>query len=180
MTTLEMEINLMRYLDFKRNIIVTNITPISQLVGFETDILSLSQSGYATALEIKVSKADLKADLKKYHIISLDYQRKLTLKNLYKNIKYFYYAVPQELEDEALRQIPDFTGLYVVKTRQHPQIEGIEITEIYEVKKPQQINPVKWNDKMKSQLTRLGCMRIFSLKKQCKSQLTEIARLRQI
>lgn len=175
MTTLELEIELMRYLDHRRNLIVTELSDFSGLTYFETDMLSLTKSGYATAIELKVTKADLKNDLKKKHIHRLQtIRREETLKHLYKNIKYFYYTVPEQLAEEALQQIPEIAGLYVASKRPHPWYPEHSITEIKEVKKPTIINPVKWTDKMRMDLARLGAMRIYTLKKRLYNTSTEV------
>ena len=65
MKTLEMEIALMRKFDVRRNIIVPNICWGMNL--HECDLLSITKKGYATEIEIKVSKPDLRADRDKTH-----------------------------------------------------------------------------------------------------------------
>src|SRR5699024_7195503 len=84
-------------------------------LGFELDILSVTKSGYATGVEIKVSKSDLKRDLKKRHwelynnsrLENVEMYRKL----YFGKLKYFYYAVPPELIEDAENQIPDWCGI---------------------------------------------------------------------
>ena len=64
-TTLEMEIAVMRWLGIRQNLVVPNVS--WGLLNYEADVVSLTPSGYATEVEIKVSKADLLADFKKGH-----------------------------------------------------------------------------------------------------------------
>lgn len=123
MKTIEAEIALMREFKFQQNIVIPNVTVMSGLVGFEADILSLTKAGYATAVEIKVSKADLKNDLKKRHIKNVMGVKPVkgessswyykSMEDYYGNLKHFYYAVPKKLKDDALNQIPSFAGLFV-------------------------------------------------------------------
>jgi len=163
-STLEMEARLMYYLDINANLVVPNITSMSGLVMFEADMLSLSKSGYATAVEIKVSKADLKKDLKKQHITHIN-RMQYGLSFYYKNLKYFYYAVPEYLEEEALKQIPDFCGLLVLR-----EVEVGHWSATYKTKQIELVREAgilfktRWDDKMRYNLARLGTMRIMSLK----------------
>lgn len=158
-TTLEMEIELMNHFDFRRNVIVPNVSDWSGLLRFEADILSLTKSGFATVTEIKISKSDLKADLKKRHIQLID--DKLFF---FEKIKYFYYAVPKFLEEDALNQIPEFSGLLVLDHRETFVGSKIFVKFFKEIRKPKTINRYKWSDKERNKLMRLGCMRIKTLK----------------
>lgn len=169
MTTLEMEIELMKHFDIRRNIIVPNVTDMSGLVGFETDLLVLSKSGYATAIEIKVSKSDLKNDLKKNHIQRIsngwisEYNGQTAKERYFKNIKWFYYAVPEYLQEEALKQIPDFCGLLVAREYKHSGIN--KVTFLNPNNRPAQIiYNKKWSLEMQLKLARLGTMRILKYK----------------
>ena len=157
MTTLEMEIALMEHLDVRRNIIVPNVSDWSTILRFEADLLVLTNAGYATCIEIKVSKSDLKNDLKKNHIKALPSKKQF----FFGKFKYFYYAVPPELEQEALAQIPDFAGLYVVgkDARRKGRFS------VRTARKPKHLFTNKWSDKERLQLLRLGAMRILTLKK---------------
>lgn len=62
-TTLDMEIVLMEYFGVNRNIIVPNVSWGLNL--HECDLLIFSKSGYATEVEIKISKQDLLKDKNK-------------------------------------------------------------------------------------------------------------------
>lgn len=146
MTTLEMEVALMKHFDVRRNLIVPNVSfgMRSKEYGslHECDLLVLSKSNYATEIEIKVSKSDLLKDFEKGH--GHDH-------NLIKNL---YYAVPSHLQEIALEVIPKRSGLLVVDDR------------VKQVKSPiSRSNCIKWSDKDRLNLMRLGCMRIFTLKK---------------
>lgn len=155
MKTIEMEIALMAWFDYRRNIIVNNISGgYSDGVYFETDIFVLTPRGYATAVEIKVSLADLRKDLKKSHIRTLS-DKPVQQNSYWRNIKTFYYAVPEKLQEAALAQIPDFAGLLVVRKSDY----GWDSVNV--VRAPKLINNVKWTDKMMLRIARLGTIRIF-------------------
>jgi len=159
---IDIEIHIMRTFDIRRNIIVPNVTDISGLLAFEADMIVLSQNGYATGFEIKFSKGDLKADLKKKHIKRLNEFRlgaKTSLEFYFQKFKYFNYAVPIHLQDEALKQIPDFCGLWVLDKQPYPAIP--KFTEVREAKK---LFDYKWSIEQQLSLARLGTMRILSLK----------------
>ena len=64
-TTPEMECRLADYFGYRKNLIVPNV--YWGLDMHECDLLVLSQAGYATEIEIKISIADLRADAKKVH-----------------------------------------------------------------------------------------------------------------
>lgn len=169
MKTLQMELALMLYFDFRRNIIVTNVSDISQLVRTEADLLIVTKAGYATSIEIKVSKSDLIADKKKHymkHIYNMhreDHPQFGILNDHYlnvyfKGIKEKYYAVPEELKDFALENIPDWCGLLTVSEKNNG------ILSVKYARFAKKLFPEKWDDKKLFHLMHLGCMRIFTLK----------------
>lgn len=151
MKTIEIEYELLKYFDFRKNIIVTNVTPLSSLVAFEVDMLILSKSRYATGVEIKITKQDLRNDLKKKHIAT--FNKPQARKHYFKKLKYFYYAVPKELEKEAIKQIPKAFGLIIID-------EKITI-----VQKPSLLSNTKWDERSVLKLYRIGMMRIYRLTK---------------
>jgi hypothetical protein len=135
------------------------------LVPFETDILILTHSGYATGFEIKVSKSDLLADLKKKQYARFNdnpYKQELYYA---KTFKYFYYAVPKDLEESALSIIPEFVGLYVYEVFEH------KIPTFKCVKEAKKLKTVSWSEIKINEVKRLGCMRIGSLKSSLSQQM---------
>jgi len=162
MKTLELEISLIKYLNPRQNIIVNNVSNWSGLLNFEADILQLTNSGYANAYELKVSKQDLKNDLKKKHIKNINntvgfFNYKSGFDFYYSNLKTFSYVVPSFLVNEALNQIPSFCGLYEAISYEGKIYINIK-------KQPKILNKVKWDEKQKLKLAHLGCMRIAGLK----------------
>ena len=149
--TIDIEIAIMRHFDFRKNLIVTNITR-----KFEADVVVLTPSGYAHGFEIKVSLSDLKADFKKPH-----HDEKLR-HIYYQHFKHFSYAVPVELKDKAISLIPDFCGLYVFEKREN--IYDFSFTSCKEVRRPKKLYDYKWSEKDRLWMARLGAIRVYFLK----------------
>lgn len=154
LTALELEIAVMQKLGVRQNIIVPNVS--WGIAGLhECDILSLSPSGYATEIEIKVSKSDLLMDRHKMH------------GHIHNHIKYLFFAVPLHLQAVALENIPDRAGLVVVEKKLVHGIHGRNFRYQTNTVKPPVPNKNcwKWTEKERFQLTRLGTMRILRLNK---------------
>ena len=168
---IDLEIHIMRHFDIRQNLIVPNVTDVSMLVGFETDMLVLTKSGYATGFEIKVTKGDLKADLKKKHIKRLDQflNGQPGLERYFGRFKYFNYAVPVHLKDVALDQIPDFCGLWVLDVPGYPALP-----KFYQVREAKKLFDYRWSEKQQYELARLGTMRILAMKEGIKNLSNEL------
>lgn len=142
-----MEIALMKEFKFNQNYIVPNVHFGVYMLGkemHECDLLVVTKSGYATEIEIKVSKADLKKDFTKKH--SHDHPA----------IGRLFYAVPEELKEIALELIPDNAGLITVDDEYYCSYVK---DAVYKEKRH------KWNKDEIFNVLRLGTMRIFNLKK---------------
>lgn len=156
MKTIEIEIAVMEYLNIRQNLIVPNISwGIANL--HECDLLSLSQSNYATEVEIKVSKHDLLKDREKKH------------GHKHNHIAQLFFAVPKNLKEIALQVIPERAGLLIVtKYKYKTHFEEIykwdnKVSFVRQCERNK--NAVKWSDKERNDLARLGTMRILGLKK---------------
>jgi hypothetical protein len=77
-----------------------------QVVGYECDLLALTEAGYAHEVEIKVSLADVKADLKKDH------------GHLSDRVKCFWFALPADLVARAEAFVPVRAGIVAVGGRE--------------------------------------------------------------
>ena len=151
MTTLEMEIALMGYLDVRQNIVVPN--PSWGIPGLhECDLLKISALGYAVEIEIKISKADLLKDKLKWH----GHNNYL--------IADLYFAVPEKLKEIALKEIPERAGLFIV-CKKYNNYYKRWITYVDKIRKPRRRKPaIKWPLDLQLKLAKLGCMRILGLK----------------
>ena len=161
-TCVDIEIAIMKEFNFRQNLIVPNISNMMGILPFETDMLVLTNSGYAHGFEIKISKADFKADFKKPQHCKIEtmHNGKTGLERYYGKFKYFYYAVPEQLKEYALTIIPDFCGLWVLNKPEYPLMR-----RFYQAKAPKKLFNRKWSEKERYEIARLGAMRIYALKK---------------
>lgn len=163
---LEIEEAVARMYGFRQNIIVPNISWGANL--HECDLIIINKSGFATEVEIKISKADLKKDFTKGH------------NHINEKIKHLYYAIPVSLVEFAETIIPVHAGIISCdKLISRPDREyEIINNEIVETLTPG--SPVvfarfhrhaqaakqyrKMTDEEINNISRLGCMRIWGLK----------------
>jgi len=149
MKTLEMEVALMKYIGVRDKLVVPNVSwgmsPGNGRSLHECDLLVLSESNYATEIEIKVSKDDLKNDFKKRH------------QHKHRYIKYLYYAVPVNMLELALELIHPTAGLYIVKGAYKLGVQLVREAQA-------SLQTKKWSDEDRYKLARLGALRILSLK----------------
>jgi hypothetical protein len=114
----------------------------------ECDLLIIRKSGYAVEVEIKVSRWDLRKDLKKKH----GHQSG--------RIREFYYAVPEKLYEYAVEIVPQDAGII--------EVSGLGETDLryaFIRRRPKiRTQSRKLSNDEISQAARLGCMRIWALK----------------
>ena len=155
----EIELAVATHFDSRQNLIVPNVA--NGMGIHECDVLILTQTGYATEVEIKISAGDLKADAKKSHAHDSDM------------IKILYFAIPESLRDYA-SHIPARAGIIIVKRVKNRWYDGwtgkimedgerdrCEIIRAPHVNKAAK----KWTPKDRYMLMRLSTMRIWSLKR---------------
>ena len=153
--SLDIEIAIADYYGIRQYTVIPNIS--WGLGVHECDLLIMSKSGYCTEVEIKVSKADLIKDNEKEHGHKSD------------KIQALFFAVPLELKDIALQHIPKHAGLFTIEYRPNNKVKKYIVNCV----KPTTINKVarKLTDVEKLQFYRLGCMRIWGLKKKLVKEL---------
>jgi hypothetical protein len=134
---------------WSRYAVVPNVS-YGLLIRGEADLICASKAGIFHEVEIKVSRSDLKADQKKRYAHEDP------------RVAYTWFAVPQELESDALELLPERYGLVVVhEDCQHPDTAPLR-TKI--VRMPQK-NPKytrKPTDADMIKLLRLGVMRMWT------------------
>ena len=144
MKTIDMEIALSNYFNRRFNLIVPNVS--WGMFNHECDLIIMTPAGYASEVEIKISKADLVRDKFKRH------------NHESHKIKYLYFAVPEFLKDVVEEHIPQRSGILIVKKTN-------TWVGVRQIKKPTCIsNPYKFTDRDRYQLARLGALRIWTLK----------------
>ncbi len=150
MKTIDMEDAVFRKFSVRKNVIVPNVYWGLDLMHECDMFICNMQSRYCTEVEIKISKSDILADKKKKH--SHDDVR----------IARLFFAVPDYLEEYALRHIPERAGLLVVNSRSESRGYGT----VSQARGPKRRkDAVKLSDKDYRKLLELGCMRLHSLTK---------------
>ena len=143
-TTSEIEQALVhsRLFNFRRNLVVPNA---SWGIGLhECDLLVLSNAGYATEIEIKVSRADLARDASKRHQHHDRGNR----------IKYLYFAMPAAMA-KHIDLVPKRAGVIIISTKGRVTV----------IQKPEQdVTAKPFSDSDHYKLARLGALRIWNLK----------------
>lgn len=145
-TTLEMEVALMKHFKFTQNVVVPNISFGMGL--HECDLLVVRKSMWMIEIEIKISKQDFLNDLKKKH----------GHKDRKNRIKELYYAIPDYIYDDVKSLLPKNAGLIVCSKKRNKIFCGVVV-------KPKKIkNSRKLTQKEYIKLLELGCMKIFAVK----------------
>ena len=140
-TALDIELACYDHFDYRRNVIVPNVF---WGLGFrhEIDVLVLRPSGYGVEIEIKVSKSDLKRDLKKRGGHGGAFIREV------------YFAVPTDLAETAIEIIKPEYGVLAYNG------------DLQIIRKPKSMSCRKCSDSERAKLLHLGVMRVVRLKQQ--------------
>jgi hypothetical protein len=137
---IDIEIALSKHFNPRQNLIVPNVS--WGMFNHECDVVVLTKAGYATEIEIKVTKRDLIKDGQKWHGHNDE------------KLKFLYFAIPDYLES-CVDYIPERAGIFFVS----------QSLRCREVRKPvQRKNPYKFSDHERYKLARLGALRIWTLK----------------
>lgn len=100
--------------------------PRVHLFPWESDLLVVTEAGYATEVEVKVSYADWAGDAKKdkwepsvhtYRHNGAYGKHDIHEVRGWKYIKKFYYAVPQSIADKVPKNLPEYAGILAVRPK---------------------------------------------------------------
>jgi hypothetical protein len=141
----DIELAIANYFGYRTNTIVPNVF-WGMGLNHEADILMLSKAGYVTEIEIKISKADILKDKKKRHQHQSDI------------VKAFFFAVPEQLTEYALANIPEEAGLLIVKDTG----TKLRVEKKRDPKPRPRSRP--FTESQRFQLARLGLMRYWSVR----------------
>jgi len=160
-TSSDIEIALSHHLDWFQNVMVCNVHGCVEGISHECDLLVLRRSGWAIEVEIKVSKADIRADLKKKHAHESDFLKEL------------WFAVPGELaENPHIPERAGIIGVYECKRFGKPG-HGCKV-----VRKAQRNKDArKFSNKQTAQLRRACYYRMWHMKHQVHDLNREYKRL---
>jgi hypothetical protein len=139
-TTTEIELALAKYFDYRVNLIVPNIC--WGMGMHECDLFILTKAGCIYEVEIKRLKHDLIADTKKRH------------KHNDKRVKHLFFCITENLVPH-IDYIPLRAGILVIDDKGH----------IKKLREPAFGSSYKATEKERLNLSRLGTMRIWALKR---------------
>jgi hypothetical protein len=156
MNCLDIELAIAQKFNPSVNIIVPNVCWGLQI--HECDILICTPSNYLTEVEIKTSRADLKADTKKKH------------QHQSNKIKRLFFAIPEALKPH-IEHIPERAGILVIN--EHYKFTSERVQTIREAQTNKLARPISATER--EHLAHLGTMRIWTLKdtisKYCKGRI---------
>ena len=95
----EIEYWVAKEFDYRKNVVVPNVSWGLRDLGHECDLLVLRASGHCVEVEIKRSLSDLKADKIKGHRHSSQMIREL------------WFAIPADIYEKAVDHIPGAAGI---------------------------------------------------------------------
>lgn len=145
MKTDELELAVVSFFDKRAELIVPNVSWGLGL-NYEADLMILNKNEYLYEVELKVSKSDMKADLKKHRAHSCRYVKRL------------YYGFPEELFETALQILPEDVGLIAAYYDNYGRAKAME------KRKPKDRECQKMPLRQQYELARLGALRIWNLK----------------
>ena len=145
MTSLDIEVALSNYFNPRVNLMVPNVSWGMWL--HECDLLVITKAGYCYEVEIKISRADMRADHKKRHAHASD------------KIKCLYFAYPQSLGTCA-DLVPDRAGTITVE-------ENLHCHAVRPALPNHKALPLTIEERY--QIARLGTMRIWTLKEKMRN-----------
>ena len=160
MNSTDIELELVNYFNHRANLIIPNVS-----WGFnihECDLLIVSRAGFITEVEIKISKSDIKADLKKGH------------KHNDHRIKRLFFAIPYYLKDCA-DLIPEHAGIINIDNRDWPERPRRPRVMVSRQAKNNSVYKCTLRDRY--DLARLGAIRIWDLKHTVRDRVEELDRL---
>jgi len=144
MRATDIELALVKLLDYRQNLIIPNVSWGFIGLHYEADLIVVTKSGYAKEIEIKVSKGDLIKDKEKRHSHNC------------RKFKELYFAIPKKLLIDK-EHIPERAGIYVID-----EFDGDYIAVLERPALRTTAEPITTKDR--SELARLGALRIWGLK----------------
>jgi hypothetical protein len=177
-STAEIEIALSEFFKCNKNIVIPNLSygfGRGRKNCYEKDLVVIYPSGKVYEIEIKVSKADLKADTHKGHTHDANF------------ISQLYFAIPQKLFDEkgVIALIPEKAGILVISKKWFTNVYGDNLNIMYydvNMYRKAQINS-KANVLSKEEqykMMKLAYLRVWSNKKKVLKLNEQISELKNL
>lgn len=140
MTANEVEIAVARHFGYRQNVVVPNVS-WGLGISYEADLVVLRASGFCFEVEIKVTRSDIRADLRKRHKHDGLWFRQL------------WFAVPRDLADDP--NIPQRAGVLAVESLTRVIVVRVAALNAAARKMP---------DAVQRKLLHLASMRTWTLK----------------
>lgn len=150
MNSNEIEIAVCNYFGLRRNLIVPNVW-WGMNFKHELDMLVISRAGYASEVEIKTTKGDLKKDLAKKHGHA-DHR-----------IKSLWFAIPESLI-HCTDLVPEHAGIMICGMKKIGDNRPMVPKVIKVLRRPKSKSQYEWNALEQLKLAQLGCLRVWNLK----------------
>lgn len=145
---------------FRRYVVVPNVSWGIPGINGEVDLLCMSASRVLHEVEIKISRADIRADARKRHA------------HMHECVAYSWFAVPDELAEYALETVPDRFGVIAVRhCPEHRQKAFGDVERLIPARyfttvkrRPKKRQAHKISEKTERKLLQLGVMKMWSRK----------------
>lgn len=160
MNAMDIERAMAHHIGIRTHVIVPNVS--WAMFDYELDLCSLDiHSMYATEVEIKISKSDLKADLKKPHHHHNPWMH------------YLYFAMPESMQD-CIDLVPEHAGIYLVKeSNKWGEPEVLKAKQAVVNKEAK-----KWDDHKAFELARLASLRYWNTRGYLETAKKELASIK--
>ena len=129
-TKADLEIALARYVDYRQNLVIPNLSH-AFFPYWESDIIAISGSGYMTEYEIKTSVSDLKREWRKQRWKWLTFPRRGVGKNgrprneFVDLIRRYIIVVPDSIADKCQGLIPEAVGAGLLTFDRYSEESGL-------------------------------------------------------
>lgn len=151
------EVAVAKMFDYRAKLIVPNVS-FGFNLNYEVDMVVVSGAGYAYQVEIKISAADFRKDIRKSKF-RLRSDIKFDWRHTTKVFREFYYAMPYSLYETIKSEIDISFGVIVIR-----ELPNGRIVATKERRSKINDNAYPISNDQYSKLDHLGCMRIWNLK----------------
>lgn len=144
--------------DYKKNIMLPN----SELPGWEADLLVITEDRYAKEIEIKVTKADFLSEFKIEGTTSANKIKKHLVfdnKGSGSFVSNFIVAIPEELTQLALENLPPYAGILTIVQRKKSNIFNPQNYHTWWIRKPKRLTNARKMTEREIQTLMRNCTR---------------------
>lgn len=144
---------------YRKRLCVPNTT---EFVPWEADLLAMTPAGYLDEVEVKLSQHDFMRDFTskpgKHKVLSCAVGTVRNEKSRERAIARFWFAVPEEMRDFALQNLPQYAGLLVIRVHKG-RYWRVDVA----VEAPRRVWLRPLSTEERYNLARLGAMRLWTV-----------------